>query len=95
MQAYPKYGSEKKGLPTTYYLTIGDEHIKSHSELEFVDLIILNDVNAILANPLKGMVDGGAIFMQSSHSDPKEVWQRIPDRHKGSIRERHLRVYLL
>jgi pyruvate-ferredoxin/flavodoxin oxidoreductase len=93
VQAYPKYGSEKKGLPTTYYLTIGDEHIKSHSELEFVDLIILNDVNAILANPLKGVVDGGAVFMQSSHSDPKDVWQRIPDRHKESIRERKMRVF--
>jgi len=93
VQAYPKYGSEKKGLPTTYYLTIGDEHIKSHSELEFVDLVILNDVNAILANPLKGMVDGGAIFMQSSHTDPKEVWERIPDRHKKTIREKNQRVY--
>lgn len=93
VQAYPKYGSEKKGLPTTYYLTIGDDHIKSHSELEFVDLVILNDVNAILANPLKGMVDGGAIFMQSSHTDPKEVWERIPDRHKKTIREKNQRVY--
>ena len=25
VQAYPKYGSEKKGLPTTYYLTIADD----------------------------------------------------------------------
>ena len=25
VQAYPKYGSEKKGLPTTYYLTIAKE----------------------------------------------------------------------
>ena len=25
VQAYPRYGSEKKGLPTTYYLTIADE----------------------------------------------------------------------
>jgi pyruvate-ferredoxin/flavodoxin oxidoreductase len=33
VQAYPKYGSEKKGLPTTYYLTIADLHIMMHSEL--------------------------------------------------------------
>ena len=25
VQAYPRYGSEKKGLPTTYYLTVADE----------------------------------------------------------------------
>jgi Pyruvate:ferredoxin oxidoreductase and related 2-oxoacid:ferredoxin oxidoreductases, alpha subunit len=30
VQAYPKYGSEKKGLPTTYYLTIAKEHIRVH-----------------------------------------------------------------
>ncbi|MDP6553682.1 MAG: 2-oxoacid:acceptor oxidoreductase family protein [Pirellulaceae bacterium] len=93
VQAYPKYGSEKKGLPTTYYLTIGDEHIKSHSELEFVDLIILNDVNAILANPLNGVVDGGAVFMQAPFEDPAEVWKRIPARHQHSIRERKIRIF--
>ena len=93
VQAYPKYGSEKKGLPTTYYLTIGDEHIKTHSELEFVDLIILNDVNAILANPLKGMVNGGAIFMQSPYDDAADVWKRIPDRHKPTIRDKKIRLF--
>jgi pyruvate-ferredoxin/flavodoxin oxidoreductase len=93
VQAYPKYGSEKKGLPTTYYLTIGDAHIKTHSELEFVDLIILNDVNAILANPLKGVVEGGAIFMQSPYEDPSDVWSRIPKRHKETIRDKNIRVY--
>lgn len=93
VQAYPKYGSEKKGLPTTYYLTIGDEHIKTHSELEFVDLIILNDVNAILGNPLNGIVDGGAIFMQSPYDDPKDVWIRIPARHQPTLRDRKIRLY--
>ena len=67
VQAYPKYGSEKKGLPTTYYLTIADSHICSHSELEYVDLVVLNDTNALFSgNPLDGLVAGGAIFMQSA-----------------------------
>ena len=34
VQAYPRYGSEKKGLPTTYYLTIADEPIRGHAELD-------------------------------------------------------------
>ena len=55
VQAYPKYGSEKKGLPTTYYLTIADSHINTHCELEHVDLVCINDPTAILsAEPLKG-----------------------------------------
>ncbi len=94
VQAYPKYGSEKKGLPTTYYLTIADSHIYTHSELEHVDLVVLNDTNAMFSgNPLKGMVDGGAIFMQSHFTDPADVWQRIPENHKRTIREKKLRVY--
>ena len=80
VQAYPKYGSEKKGLPTTYYLTIADTHIHMHSELEHVDLVCINDPTAILepAHARRGLVPGGAIFMQSPYAEPDEVWKRIP-----------------
>lgn len=94
VQAYPKYGSEKKGLPTTYYLTIADTHIFTHSELEFVDLAVLNDTNALFSgNPLEGLVDGGAVFMQSAYTTPADVWQRVPEHHKRSIRKRKIRIY--
>ncbi|RIK88646.1 MAG: pyruvate ferredoxin oxidoreductase, partial [Planctomycetota bacterium] len=96
VQAYPKYGSEKKGLPTTYYLTIADSHIFTHSELERVDLVVLNDTNAMFSgNPLHGMVEGGAIFMQSPYDNPADVWARIPLAHKNAIREKRLRVYYI
>ena len=29
-------------------------------------------------DPLKGLVPGGAIFMQSPYTEPEEVWKRIP-----------------
>ena len=94
VQAYPKYGSEKKGLPTTYYLTIAESHIFSHSELEYVNLVVLNDTNAILSgNPLSGMVGGGAIFMQSPFVEASDVWERIPDQQKQIIQEKKLRLY--
>ena len=94
VQAYPKYGSEKKGLPTTYYLTIADSHIYSHSELKYVDLVVLNDTNSLFSgNPLVGLVDGGAIFMQSPYDNPRDVWARIPGEHKKTIREKNLRIY--
>jgi pyruvate-ferredoxin/flavodoxin oxidoreductase len=94
VQAYPKYGSEKKGLPTTYYLTISNKHIYLHSELEFVDLVVLNDTTALFSgNPLEGLLDGGAIVMQSSYSKPQDVWDRIPAHHKRFICEKKIRVY--
>jgi pyruvate-ferredoxin/flavodoxin oxidoreductase len=94
VQAYPKYGSEKKGLPTTYYLTIADSHINMHCELELVDLLCINDPTAIL-NPitLEGLVDEGAIFMQSPHTDPVEVWKRIPEAIRRTIRQKKIRVF--
>jgi pyruvate-ferredoxin/flavodoxin oxidoreductase len=94
VQAYPKYGSEKKGLPTTYYLTIADSHINLHSELERVELLVINDPTAILSPlTLKGLVPGGAIFMQSPYTDPLEVWKRIPDFNRRTIRNNNIRVY--
>jgi len=94
VQAYPKYGSEKKGLPTTYYLTIASDHVMLHSELKYVDLVVLNDTTALFSgNPLVGLVDGGAIVMQSTYANPQEVWNRIPEHHKSRIRDKNLRIF--
>jgi pyruvate-ferredoxin/flavodoxin oxidoreductase len=94
VQAYPKYGSEKKGLPTTYYLTVADSHINEHCELERVDLLCINDPTAILSpGTLEGLVPGGAIFMQSPYTDPVEVWKRVPEQNKRGIRENKVRVF--
>jgi pyruvate-ferredoxin/flavodoxin oxidoreductase len=94
VQAYPKYGSEKKGLPTTYYLTIGDSHILMHSELEHIDLLCINDPTAILSpHTLDGLQAGGGIFMQSPHAEPVEVWKRIPAQVQRVVRERRARVF--
>lgn len=87
VQAYPKYGSEKKGLPTTYYLTAANEPIRTHQELEVVDFVPLNDINAFnTANPLAGVVDGGMIFIQSAHTEPGKVWENVPGYSKKLIR---------
>ncbi len=96
VQAYPKYGSEKKGLPTTYYLSIAENHILMHSELEQVDLVVLNDTTALFSgNPLKGMVPGAAVVMQSPYDNPQDVWQRIPPHHQRFIRTNGLHVYFI
>ena len=96
VQAYPKYGSEKKGLPTTYYLTAAEAPIRTHSELKFVEFVPLNDVNAFnLGNPLIGLQDGGTLFMQSRHEDPQEVWESIPEYARRIIRRRKIRVLYL
>jgi pyruvate-ferredoxin/flavodoxin oxidoreductase len=96
VQAYPRYGSEKKGLPTTYYLTIADGPIRTHGELDRVDLVPLHDVSAFgLGDPLAGLVDGGTLFLQSTLTDPAEIWASIPTDARGEIVRRRIRVTAL
>ena len=96
VQAYPKYGSEKKGLPTTYYLTVSPNRIKTHNELEFVEFVPLNDVNAFnLANPLKGLQPGGILFVQTPKTSPEEIWTDIPQWARKTTRENQITVYAL
>src|SRR5438876_4654613 len=96
VQAYPKYGSEKKGLPTTYYLTIAKDHIRVHSELENVEFIPLNDVNAFnLENPLAGLSDNGMVFVQSPKTETAEIWAAVPAWARGSLIQKNARVFAL
>jgi len=96
VQAYPKYGSEKKGLPTTYYLTIARKHIRIHSELEHVEFVALNDVNAFnLENPLMGLSEGGMVFVQSQSTDGAEIWRAVPAWARQAMREKNARLFAL
>ncbi|HEX6867157.1 MAG TPA: 2-oxoacid:acceptor oxidoreductase family protein [Candidatus Limnocylindrales bacterium] len=96
VQAYPRYGSEKKGLPTTYYLTIADAPIRLHAELDRVDFVPLHDVSAFgLGNPLAGLVDGGTIFIQSPSADAEAIWHSIPAPVRAEIVARRIQVTAL
>ncbi|HXF50696.1 MAG TPA: 2-oxoacid:acceptor oxidoreductase family protein, partial [Dehalococcoidia bacterium] len=96
VQAYPKYGSEKKGLPTNYFLTLADAHIRTHCELEWVEFLVVNDVNAFRSRlALDGLQEGGAIFVQSSETTPEGVWNAFPGWVQDEIRRRRIRVLAL
>ena len=93
VQAYPKYGSSKKGLPTTYYLTLAHEHIRTHCELEHVEFIPLNDVNALnLGDPMRGLSYGGVVFLHTPKTTPEEVWADVPVWVRQRIREKNARI---
>lgn len=96
VQAYPFYGSEKKGLPTTYYLTVAEEPIRTHCELKYVDFVPLNNVNAFnLGNPLEGLARGGTLFLQHQSLNPAQVWASIPRYAREIIRQNRIRVLVL
>jgi len=96
VQAYPRYGSEKKGLPTAYFLTVAEEPIHLHGELTEVDFVPLHDVSAFgQGDPLRGLVDGGAVFVQSNLPDAAAIWDAVPAAARGELLRRNIRLYAL
>ena len=95
VQAYPKYGSERRSLGRRLITwTIAESHINLHQELEKGGLLCINDPTAILSPlTLKGLVSGGSIYMQSAYTEPAEVWKRVPLENKRFIRDKKVRVY--
>jgi pyruvate-ferredoxin/flavodoxin oxidoreductase len=96
VQAYPRYGSEKKGLPTTYFLTIAEEPIRLHNELTEVDFVPLFDTNSFKqGDPLAGLVDGGTVFVPTPLTDPDEIWAALPPATQAEILARKIRLLAL
>jgi pyruvate-ferredoxin/flavodoxin oxidoreductase len=93
VQAFPKYGSEKKGLPTTFYLTVAQEQILTHCELNTVDFVPVLDSYAFkTGNPMAGLGTGGVLYLQSEQTDPKKVWETLPPAAQRAIAAKGTRV---
>ena len=92
----PKYGSEKSGAPTNYYITLSPEPIwLTNAELEDVEVVIAPDHKAFIhTNPLKGLVHGGTFMLQTSLS-PEEVWRELPRHARKAIREREINFFTI
>ena len=95
VMANPKYGSEKKGAPTNYYLTVAPDIIKVNCELNHVDVVLCCDPKAFThTNPLEGVKPGGCLVWESSDTT-ETAWQRIPSRHRRFIKDNDIHVYIL
>ncbi|MFP6895399.1 MAG: 2-oxoacid:acceptor oxidoreductase family protein [Roseibacillus sp.] len=95
LMANPKYGSEKKGSPTNYFLTVAPERIRVNCELNHVDVVLCCDPKAFThTNPLAGLNKGGCLVWESADT-PETAWQRIPKRYRDFVKENHIRVFIL
>jgi pyruvate-ferredoxin/flavodoxin oxidoreductase len=92
----PKYGSEKSGSPTNYYITLSPEPVKlTNAELEDVEVVLSPDHKVFShTNPLLGLVSGGTFILQSSVS-PEQVWQQLPDQARKTIREKKIHFFII
>ena len=96
VKANPKYGSEKKGQPTTYYLSAAPEPIRINCEYYYVDVVLSPDPNVFQhSNPLAGLKKGGVFIIQSDFESPEASWQAIPPRFQQIIVDNDIRVFYL
>jgi pyruvate-ferredoxin/flavodoxin oxidoreductase len=92
----PKYGSEKSGAPTNFYITLSPEPVKiTNAELEEVEIVVSPDHKVFShTNPLAGLAAEGTFIMQSEH-EPLEVWRALPAHARRTIRERGIHFYIV
>ncbi|MGW8266199.1 MAG: 2-oxoacid:acceptor oxidoreductase family protein, partial [Longimicrobiales bacterium] len=93
IQANPKYGSEKKGQPTSFYATLAHGKIQLNGELQYVDVVLSPDPNVYRStDPLAGMKEGGVLIIQSDLS-PEQLWNTFPADGQEKIRQKNLKIY--
>ncbi len=96
IKANPKYGSEKKGQPTTYYLAAAPEPIKINCEYFFVDVVLSPDPNVFKhTNALAGLKRGGCFIIQSDQEKPEKVWANIPAPYQKVIIEQEIHIFYI
>ena len=95
VSANPKYGSEKKGSPTEYFMTAAPQRVRVNCDLRHVNVVLCCDPKAFThINPIDGLVEGGAFVWESAES-PEKAWQRIPKRYRQELIDKKIRIFIL
>ena len=95
VSANPKYGSEKKGAPTAYFLVAAPERIRVNCDLRHVTVVLCCDPKAFThTNPLAGMADGGCLVWESDETG-EAAWERLPLWARKQVIEKNIRVFTL
>ena len=95
VSANPKYGSEKKGAPTSYFMVAAKERIRVNCDLRHVTTVLCCDPKAFThTNPLDGIQEGGSLLWESD-VDGERAWENLPIWARKQIIEKKIRVYTL
>jgi pyruvate-ferredoxin/flavodoxin oxidoreductase len=95
VSANPKYGSEKKGAPTAYFMVAAPERIRVNCDLRHVNVVLCCDPKAFThTNPLDGMSEGGCLVWESDE-EGEHAWERLPLWARKQIIDRKIRVFTL
>src|SRR5258706_333062 len=95
VSANPKYGSEKKGAPTSYFMIAAPERIRVNCDLRHVNVVLCCDPKAFThTNPLDGMSEGGSLVWESDE-EGEAAWERLPLWARRQVIEKNIRIFTL
>jgi len=95
VSANPKYGSEKKGAPTAYFMVAAPERIRVNCDLRHVTVVLCCDPKAFThINPLDGMSQGGCLVWESDE-EGEQAWERLPLSARRQIIDQKIHVFTL
>ena len=91
-QAFPKFGSERRGAPVEAYVRISRSVIRAHNQLYAPDALVIQDAGLLRSEPLlRGLKRGGLIVLNSEQKPAGEEggfrWFCLP---ASQIGEHHL-----
>src|SRR6516225_4337208 len=95
VSANPKYGSEKKGAPTSYFMVAAKERIRVNCDLRHVTTVLCCDPKAFThTNPLDGIQEGGSLVWESDY-EGERAWENLPLWARKQIIDKKIRVFTL
>ncbi|MGA2674064.1 MAG: 2-oxoacid:acceptor oxidoreductase family protein [Terracidiphilus sp.] len=95
VSANPKYGSEKKGAPTSYFMVAAKDRIRVNCDLRHVTVVLCCDPKAFThCNPLDGMAEGGSLVWESDQ-EGEQAWEQLPLWARKQIIDKNIRVFTL
>ena len=95
VSANPKYGSEKKGSPTSYFMVAAKDRIRVNCDLRHVTTVLCCDPKAFThCNPLDGMAVGGSLVWESDQ-EGEQAWEQLPIWARKQIIDNKIRVFTL
>ena len=95
VSANPKYGSEKKGAPTSYFMVAAKDRIRVNCDLRHVTVVLCCDPKAFThTNPLDGIQEGGSLVWESD-VDGEHAWENLPMWARKQIIDKNIRVFTL
>jgi pyruvate-ferredoxin/flavodoxin oxidoreductase len=95
IKANPKYGSEKKGQPTTYYLSAAPEPIRINCEYVYVDVVLSPDPAGVRPQQRAGRPEEGRLLHHPVQPRQAETWATFPLWAQKFIVDNEIRVFYL